>query len=67
MPTEYGGEAGPLQDIIAEWEERILSNRQYFQEDEEQFGVDERLRVGSSNYVESLFGAEGTFNQLGFE
>lgn len=59
MPLEYGGEAGPIQDIIDEWEKKILSFRQYFQEDEEQFGVDERLREGTSKNAESLFGIEG--------
>lgn len=60
MPLEYGGEAGTIQDIIDEWEKKILSYRQYFQEDEEQFGVDERLREGTSKTAESLFGIEGS-------
>ena len=64
MPTEYGGDAGPIQDIIDEWAQKILSYRQYFQEDEEQFGVDERLRVGTSNNHESLFTGEGDFGQI---
>lgn len=54
MPNEYGGEAGLLHLIIAEWEEKILSYRQYFQEDEEQYGVDERLRVESLKFAESV-------------
>lgn len=56
MPLEYGGDAGPIQTIIDEWEQKILSYRQYFQEDEEQFGVNELLRDGASNNSESLFG-----------
>lgn len=65
MPLEYGGEAGPIQDIIDEWEQKILSYRQYFHEDEEQFGVDERLRAGTSKSAESLFGTgEGCFGNL---
>ncbi|CRK86618.1 CLUMA_CG000455, isoform A [Clunio marinus] len=66
MPFEYGGEAGPLQEIIDDWEKKILSYRMYFQEDEEQFGVDESKRIDRSNNAESLFGAEGSFNQLNF-
>jgi hypothetical protein len=65
MPQEYGGDAGPLQQIIEDWEQKILSYRQYFQEDEEQFGVDELKRIGASSCcAESLFGAEGTFNRF---
>lgn len=65
MPLEYGGEAGPIQDIIDEWEQKILSYRQYFHEDEEQFGVDERLREGTSKNAESLFGVgEDCFGNL---
>lgn len=67
MPTEYGGEAGPIQEIINEWEQKILSYRQYFHEDEEQFGVDERKRAGSSNNSDSLFNVEENFNQLEFD
>lgn len=32
LPTEYGGEAGPIQDIIDDWEKRLLANRDYFRE-----------------------------------
>lgn len=67
MPLEYGGDAGPIQMIVDEWEQKVLSYRQYFQEDEEQFGVDEHLRAGTSNSSDSLFGADGTFSQLEFE
>lgn len=59
MPLEYGGEAGPIQTIIDDWEQKILSYRQYFQEDEEQFGVDEQLRVGLAKNADSLFGGTG--------
>lgn len=61
MPAEYGGQAGPFQEIITEWGKKILSYRQYFQEDEEQFGVDERLRAGAAKTTESLFGVEENF------
>lgn len=64
MPFEYGGDAGPVQDIIDEWEQKLLSYRQYFQEDEEQFGVDERKRVGSSTSSDSLFGVDGSYSHL---
>jgi hypothetical protein len=33
-----------LSEIIDDWEEKIFSYRQYFEEEEEQFGVDESKR-----------------------
>lgn len=67
MPEEYGGEAGPVKDIIDEWEQKLLSYRQYFQEDEEQFGVDEQKRIGNLNNSDSLFGVDGSYNHLEFD
>lgn len=32
-------------DVIKEWEEKIHSYRQYFEEEDEQFGVDESKRI----------------------
>lgn len=32
LPTEYGGEAGAIQDIIDDWEKRLIANRDYFRE-----------------------------------
>lgn len=67
MPLELGGESGPIQEIISDWEQKILSYRQYFHEDEEQFGVDERLRVGGSNSADSLFGNHPNLGELEFD
>lgn len=67
LPLEYGGEAGPLQDIIYEWEQKILFYRQYFHEEEEQFGVDERLRAGGMKSAESLFSDGNNLTQLEFD
>lgn len=51
-------------EITNEWEQKILSYRQYYEEDEQQFGVDERKRVGCVKSADSLFGTEGSFNQF---
>lgn len=32
LPTEYGGEAGPIQDIIDDWEKKLIDNKEYFKE-----------------------------------
>lgn len=63
LPTEYGGEAGPLQDIIDKWVEKIESYRDFFLEDE-QYGTDEKKRPGRPKNAESLFGIEGSFRKL---
>jgi hypothetical protein len=47
--SEYGGEAGPIENIINSWEKKIMSYREYFQQ-ESQFGVDESVKSGSRKY-----------------
>ncbi|XP_058464609.1 retinol-binding protein pinta-like [Malaya genurostris] len=63
LPEEYGGEAGPIQAIVDTWVKKVESYRDYFKE-EEQFGTDEKKRVGKPKNAESLFGFEGSFRQL---
>ncbi|XP_055532754.1 retinol-binding protein pinta-like [Wyeomyia smithii] len=63
LPAEYGGEAGPIQDIINRAEKKFLANREYFLE-EDQYGTDERKRPGRPKDAESLFGVDGSFRQL---
>lgn len=63
LPTEYGGEAGPIQNIIDEWEKKLLANVEYFKE-EETFGTDEKKRVGRPKNAETLFGVDGSFRKL---
>lgn len=64
LPTEYGGEAGPIQDIIDTWEKKIISYRDYFLEEEKNYGTDEKKRVGRPKNAESLFGTDGSFRKL---
>ncbi|XP_053661311.1 retinol-binding protein pinta-like [Anopheles marshallii] len=63
LPKEYGGESSSLQEITSIWEKKILSYREYFLE-EDQYGTDERKRVGKAKTAESLFGMEGSFRKL---
>ena len=41
----------------------VMAHRDYFLEDE-QYGVDEKKRVGKPKSQETLFGVDGTFRQL---
>lgn len=43
LPTEYGGEAGPIQDIIDDWEKQIVSIKSYISE-MDSYAANERKR-----------------------
>lgn len=62
-PKEYGGENGSIPEIIAEWEQKFLSYRDYFIEDAK-YGTDEELRPGKPIDFENLFGMKGSFRKL---
>lgn len=63
LPSEYGGEAGPIQNIIDEWEKKLISYRDFFLE-EVNYRNDERKRPGKPKNAESLFGIDGSFRKL---
>ncbi|XP_055597767.1 alpha-tocopherol transfer protein-like [Uranotaenia lowii] len=63
LPEEYGGEAGPIQDIVDKWVAKIEDNKDYFLEDEK-YGTDEKKRPGRPKNAENLFGIEGSFRKL---
>jgi hypothetical protein len=44
-------------------EKKLMANRDYFVEDEN-YGVDEKKRVGRPKNSDSLFGLDGSFRQL---
>jgi hypothetical protein len=52
-----------LLGIIDAMEKQLVDNRDFFIEDEN-YGVDEKKRVGIPKNFESLFGVEGSFRQL---
>lgn len=64
LPSEYGGEAGPIQNIIDQWEKKINDYRDYFLEEEANYGTDEKKRPGKPKSAETLFGIEGSFRKL---
>lgn len=63
LPAEYGGDAGPIQEIVDAWAKKIISYRDYFKE-EDQYGTDEKKRPGRPKNADSLFGLEGSFRKL---
>ncbi|XP_023295375.2 alpha-tocopherol transfer protein-like [Lucilia cuprina] len=66
LPEEYGGLNGSLQNLIDKWEEKILSYRDYFKEDE-QYGVDESLRIKEVEVTDTKstdMGLVGSFRKL---
>ncbi|GJQ86152.1 hypothetical protein Trydic_g13433 [Trypoxylus dichotomus] len=63
LPTEYGGDAGPIQDMIDYWKTKIESYADWFRE-EAQYKTDESLRPGKPKTSSELFGIEGSFRKL---
>ncbi|XP_023295360.2 uncharacterized protein LOC111678290 [Lucilia cuprina] len=47
LPVEYGGSNGTLKEAAENYEKLLLSFKSYFDEDE-QYGVDEKLRQGAN-------------------
>jgi hypothetical protein len=63
LTEEYGGTAGKTQDILDEWEKKLIAHRNFFLDDE-QYGTDESKRPGKPVNSDSLFGIEGSFRKL---
>jgi hypothetical protein len=63
LPTEYGGQAGTIPDILKKLETRLVEDRDYFLQ-ESSYGTDEKKRKGKPKNTESLFGFEGSFRKL---
>lgn len=62
LPKEYGGETGTIQSLTDQWEEKLLSYREYFLDDNAKYGVDDRQRIGGTK--NPLLGIDGTFKKL---
>ncbi|KAK9496934.1 hypothetical protein O3M35_012883 [Rhynocoris fuscipes] len=63
LPTEYGGEAGPIAAINDKWLEKMISYKEWFAE-QENIKADESKRPGKPKTYDDLFGMEGSFKQL---
>lgn len=66
LPKEYGGDAGTIQELINQTEKKLIAYRDYFIEDEN-YGVDEKKRIGRPKNSDSLFGLDGSFRQLAID
>ncbi|XP_071561102.1 alpha-tocopherol transfer protein-like [Temnothorax nylanderi] len=64
LPNEYGGKAGPIEEIAAKHIQLLEEFRDYFQYDEANGRVNESLRVGKCESAENLFGVDGSFKKL---
>ncbi|XP_059608766.1 retinol-binding protein pinta-like [Phlebotomus argentipes] len=68
FPTEYGGEAGKIEDIIDFWEQKLITYSEWFKEDEEQYGVDEEKRQKPyKDATQEFFGPNGSFRTLNLD
>jgi hypothetical protein len=63
LPSEYGGDAGPIQNIIDDWEKKMIEHREFFNA-EDAYGTEERKRPGKPKNSEALFGMDGSFRKL---
>ena len=65
LPQEYGGYNGSLKDYGESYLQVLNNFKNYFDEDEN-YGVNEKLRLGGENSVTGLFGASvsGSFRRL---
>ncbi|XP_049794187.1 alpha-tocopherol transfer protein-like [Schistocerca nitens] len=66
LPQEYGGEAGPIEEMQNAWKAKVESYSSFFKEDA-QYGVDESKRPGKPKTMTDLFGLEGSFRQLSLD
>jgi hypothetical protein len=60
LPSEYGGESGPLSDMIHDWEKKVMNERDNLLE-QRKYCVDETKRVNKPKFVDVM---EGSFRQL---
>ncbi|XP_012273701.1 alpha-tocopherol transfer protein-like isoform X2 [Orussus abietinus] len=63
LPTEYGGDAGPIQAIHDAWMKKLESYGPWFAE-QENIKTNEALRPGKPKTHDDLFGLDGSFRQL---
>ncbi|KRT78509.1 CRAL-TRIO domain containing protein [Oryctes borbonicus] len=63
LPMEYGGEAGPIQELIDYWKNKVESYADWFKDDS-QYIANESKRVGKAKIANNFFGIEGSFRKL---
>jgi len=63
LPEEYGGTAGPIQDLIDYWKNEVTKAKPELLKSNS-YGVDENRRPGKPKTAEDLFGTDGSFRKL---
>ncbi|KAI4466016.1 alpha-tocopherol transfer protein-related [Holotrichia oblita] len=63
LPTEYGGDAGPIQDLIDYWKKKVEDHAEWLKEDAK-YVSNESRRIGTPKTATDLFGMEGSFRKL---
>lgn len=65
LPIEYGGTNSSLPEIIDDWRDKLLKNRDWFLEDA-MYRVENINGVGGTG-SDTMFGAEGSFRSLNID
>ncbi|GJQ86159.1 hypothetical protein Trydic_g13439 [Trypoxylus dichotomus] len=63
LPTEYGGEAGPIQNLIDYWKIKTENYADWYRNDG-QYVSNESKRIGKPRIANDIFGIEGSFRRL---
>ncbi|XP_032691515.1 alpha-tocopherol transfer protein-like isoform X1 [Odontomachus brunneus] len=63
LPTEYGGDAGPIQVIHEKWLKKLEEYKPWFAQ-QETMKANESLRPDKPKTHDDLFGLDGSFRQL---
>ncbi|GAB0091091.1 hypothetical protein DMENIID0001_058940 [Sergentomyia squamirostris] len=64
LPAEYGGNAGPVQQIIDDWTDKLLARRDWYLDDVK-YKSDEKKRIGKAKNSDILM--QGSFRSLDFD
>uniref|UniRef100_A0A2H1WHQ3 SFRICE_008001 n=1 Tax=Spodoptera frugiperda TaxID=7108 RepID=A0A2H1WHQ3_SPOFR len=63
LPQEYGGNAGPMNDLHNAWVKKLDEYKDWFAA-QENLKANEALRPGKPTNYDELFGIDGSFRQL---
>ncbi|CAG5047573.1 unnamed protein product [Parnassius apollo] len=63
LPTEYGGNAGSMDELHNAWMKKLEEYKDWFAE-QEKYKANEALRPGKPTNYDELFGIDGSFRQL---
>ncbi|XP_067015279.1 alpha-tocopherol transfer protein-like isoform X2 [Anabrus simplex] len=66
LPTEYGGFAGPIEEMHKDWVKKLESYIPWFKE-QEALVANESRRPGKPKNYDDLFGVEGSFRKLAID